>query len=207
MRITNVLLIAFFIITMSLASACKKANSSSASATKSTAETRSVGARVETKSPDGWFVIQDTKYIPVLDKLGQHLQTARQYFLNKDSKSAARHVREGAAFLSRESDKVSGENKDRLSAAVKDLNNLADGLEKGTVASINQLDSVFTKANRADIEHRFLVVDEGAWASFVEEPDNHFRQASTSFMRKDYKAWGCSLRARFPVCSENEKSS
>lgn len=190
MRIANIILITFFIITMSLTSACKKASSSSAAAAKPSAEVKPI----EAKSPDGWFVIEDTKYIPVLDEFGRHMQVSRQYFLKKDSKDAARHVREGATFLSQESGKVSGEDKARLGAAVKDMDNLADGLEKGTVTSIDQLDSVFAEANRADIEHRLLVVDEAAWVPFVEEPDDHFRQARADFMSSDYKGASAEIR-------------
>jgi hypothetical protein len=194
MRDIKIVLVATVIIATVLAPACKTADISSASAANPNAETAPSAAEVQAKSPEGWFVIEDTKYIPVLDELGRQMRDARQSFLNKLSNFAAWHVREGAAFLSRESDKVSGQDREHLFAAVEDLHSLAHGLDKGTVTSLNKLDSIFAEANRADIEHRFLVIDEEAWVPYVEQPDNHFRQARSDFLNKDYKAAAAEIR-------------
>lgn len=142
---------------------------------------------IASKTPEDWLVVEDTTFIPVIDELSRTMRTARQAFLNKDNKTAAADVRAGATFLSKESSIVSEEGGERIQEAVKGLEKLAGDLDSGKVTSVRRLDKVFINAHLADIEHRWLVVDETDWYPYVEEPDQHFRSAKEAFLKKEYQ--------------------
>jgi len=151
-------------------------------------------AEIQSKSPDEWYVVDETQFIPVLDDLGRHMLAARNSFLKKDNKAAAMHVREGAAFLTKEESKAREEDREKLKASAADLNNLAAGVEKGSVKGVKQIDTAYAKAHQADTERLWVIADEQIWAPYIEEPDSHFRRAHDDFLKKDYKAAATEIR-------------
>ena len=52
---------------------------------------------------------------------------------------------------------------------------------------MKQLDAVFVQAHGADIDQRWAVADETAWYPYVEEPDQHFKNAHDAFLSRDFK--------------------
>jgi hypothetical protein len=178
--------------------ACADANKTDDAATMPAASpvapAQSAKAEIQPKSPDGWYVIDEKQFIPVLDDLGRHMLAARESFLNKDNKAAATHVREGAAFLTNEESKAREEDREKLKSAVADLNNLAAGLDKDAVKNVRQIDAAYANAHQADMERLWVVADERIWVPYIQEPDSHFRRAHENFLKKDYRAAATEIR-------------
>lgn len=77
---------------------------------------------------------------------GDHLQKARERFLENDMKAAAGKIREAADVLAREIESAEGGAKEILSGTEKRLRTVADNVEQGGVKSVQQLDRLFDQA-------------------------------------------------------------
>ncbi len=187
--------IAIFFITLAGLTACDRRDEAErpadSAAPPSTVATPAK-AEIAPKQVNDWIVLEDTTYIPVLDDFGRSLLDARASFVKKDNKAAASDLRESAEILSKESPEASKSNQEAITAATGDLNRLADSIDKGEVRSVNQVDAVINNAYKADTERDWLVMNE--WAAYPDEPDQHFRQASDNFARKDYRDAAAEIR-------------
>lgn len=194
----TILMVSLALVGGVLLNACSstdKTNNATTTATTSPAATaQPAKAEIKSKSPDEWYVVDETQFIPVLDDLDRHMLAARDTFLKKDNKAAAMHVREGAAFLTKEESKAREQDRERLKATVSDLNSLAADLDKGAVRDVKQIDRAYVKAHQADMESLWVIADEQAWAPYIEEPDAHFRKAHDDFVKKDYRAAATEIR-------------
>jgi serine protease Do len=83
------------------------------------------------------------------NNIDQEFHKAHDNFLRKDFKDAAREIRQGVALFKRDADQATGEGKQQLEASIKDLNELADRVDKGVVTSVNELDQSFVRADHA----------------------------------------------------------
>jgi len=80
-------------------------------------------------------------------ELDQLFKKARENFPRKDFKDAAADIRKGQAFVKQEADRATGEAKQTLTASAQDLNKLAEELQKRTIRSVKDLDSVFARTH------------------------------------------------------------
>jgi hypothetical protein len=147
----------------------------------------SVKPEIPTKTPEDWLVVEDTTFIPVFDDVSRKMLDAQRAFLKKDNKSAAAAVRQSAADLSSESSGASVEGQRRIQAASNDLGHLAAELDSNKIRSVKQLDAVFLKAHGADIDQRWVAADETIWYPYINEPDQHFKNAHDAFASRDLK--------------------
>jgi len=108
------------------------------------------------KAPDGYILVEEDVTLILLDEADEHLQKGREGFLKKDLKAAAQEIREGAAFLRLEAGRATADGRKALLAAVRDLGKLADGVERGTVPAVKDLDAVFARAHQALARHHHL---------------------------------------------------
>ena len=106
----------------------------------------------------------------------EHFRNARESFLEKNVKAAAAEIREGAAFLKLETSYATGEAREALGASVGELERLAQGVEKGTVTSTQELRRAFARADRALAEE-------------------HLQNAAESWSQKEIKKAGHELNA------------
>jgi hypothetical protein len=90
-------------------------------------------------------------------------QKADEFFLKKDLKAAATEIRKGAGFLKEKVKEASKEGKKDLKASVHELENLAKGVERGTVTSEEKLKDTFARAYQALANHHYLKASE-FWA-------------------------------------------
>ncbi|MEJ2647934.1 MAG: hypothetical protein P8016_05950, partial [Sedimentisphaerales bacterium] len=79
----------------------------------------------------------------------ENLTKARESFLKKDYKTAAQNVRKTVAFMKTEEMNASTSGRKMLASSVNELDMLADNIQKGTVTSVNTLDSAFSRARDA----------------------------------------------------------
>jgi hypothetical protein len=177
-------------IFLGILTACTKKNDGTTSSSPSPstgAETKRKNVEIQRKTPDDWLVVEDTTFIPVIDDLSRKMLQARQAFLKKDNTTAAEDLRQSATLLSAESSGTSVGGRERIQAAARDLDNLANGVTGNKVSSVKQLDATFIRARNADIEQRWAVADETEWYPYVDEPNQHFKSAHDAFLRQDFK--------------------
>jgi hypothetical protein len=138
------------------------------------------------KTPEGWIVIQDKDYIPVIDGVSRELESARKAFMMKDPAAAATDVRATAELLSKQTSGTSRGLKENIDVAMKQLNALATDLDSKKTVGVKRFDAVIATAHRADLATDWLVVDESSWYPYIEEPNRHFQNAHAAFLAKDY---------------------
>jgi hypothetical protein len=61
------------------------------------------------------------------------------------------------------------------------------GLDDNKISSVKQLDVVFSQAHDADIRQRWVEANEITWYPYVQEPDEHFKNAHDAFLIWDFK--------------------
>jgi len=143
-------------------------------------------AEIAPKTPEGWIVIQDKDYIPVIDGVSRTLESARKAFMMKDPAAAATDVRATAELLSKQTSGTSRGLKETIDAAMKHLNALATDLDNKKTVGVKRFDAVIAMAHHADLATDWLVVDESSWYPYIDEPNRHFRNAHEAFVAKDY---------------------
>ena len=148
----------------------------------------------EAITPDGWVVVDNETFIPVVDKLGEHLEVARQAYLKGDNEAAAVAMREGSAFLKQELPQANKQGQASLNKASEDLMKNASLVESGKIDSVRDLDKVFAKAYQADTEQLWIVADEQNWIPIIEMPQQHWQTAKREFLNGKNKAAATEIR-------------
>ncbi len=160
---------------------------SQATQTKTVAD-KTIISQDETITSDGWVVADTETFIPVVDKLGEHLSQARRDYLKGDNMAAAVAMREGSAFLKQELPQADTQGQAALKQASDDLMKNASLVESNEIDSVKDLDRVFAKAYQADTEHLWLVADEEEWIPVIEKPQQHWQAAKDYYLDQDNQA-------------------
>ena len=163
------------------------------------ATARSFAAKTnETATPantgDDWLIIQGNNYVPVIDELGRNIRLARREFLETRFQAAAVEVRKGADFLKQEMGPASPAEKAKLNSAIKEMEELADSLDRNSVTSLEALDQVFAKAHQVDMENSWAVVGVEKWFPFVETTGQHMSKAREAYLKKDFSTAATEIR-------------
>jgi hypothetical protein len=79
----------------------------------------------------------------------QTFQKAKQDYLDKNLVATAEQIRKGSAYIKTEAEKASVTGKEALAASARELNKLADDVEKGTVTSVKRIEESFARAYQA----------------------------------------------------------
>ena len=90
-------------------------------------------------------------------------QKANESFLKKDFKASAAAIRKGSDFLKKETVAAGEEGKKMLTASTRELDKLADSVEKGAVKSDKKLKGAFSRAEHA-IANDYYVKATDSWA-------------------------------------------
>jgi len=101
-------------------------------------------------------VIEEDVLVVFVDEPAHHFHRVHEFFLKKHMKSAAEQVRVAAGFMKLEAARATDEGKEGLNASVKELERLADDLEKGVDVSGNALSHAFARAHHALANHHYL---------------------------------------------------
>lgn len=146
-----------------------------------------VGAASTRAMPSPWAPVNQDAWTLVMEEPQNHFMRARDDLSRKDAKGAASEMRLAGTFL-----KIQEK---RLEASVKQLNDLADGIESGTVVSAKEANDSFDSAIRVlDQRQAVLPVIEGADVMYMDEADYHLAQAKIYLDRKDNKAAAGDIR-------------
>ena len=141
----------------------------------------------------GWYYIEETTWIPVVDTLGRSLQKARHDISENRLDAAAANVRLGTAFLMDEIVKVEGSAKKELEDTVSLLNQIGLELEGGQVDKA-KIDKAFSAAHRADIEDRWVAATTEEWVPFLDQPEVHLNRARAHFLQKELDETALEIR-------------
>ena len=93
---------------------------------------------------------------------GSDFQKANESFLRKDFKASAAEIRKGSDYLKKETEAAGEEGKRMLAASARELDKLADSVEKGAVKSDKKLKAAFSRAEQA-IANDYYVKATESW--------------------------------------------
>ncbi|MFA9202027.1 MAG: hypothetical protein ACEQSC_00550 [Candidatus Nanopelagicaceae bacterium] len=195
---TKGLLATLLIVSTLTLGACQKQKQSSVQAEQpkisQNNQTKAAQDQNVTIDPDAWVVADNEIFIPVVDKLGEHLRQARQDYLKGDNIAAALAMRKGSAFLKQELPQADSKSKTAINKASEELIKNAALVKSGEIASVKELDQVFAKVYQANIEHLWIVADEQEWIPIIEMPQQHWQAAKKDYLAKDTKAAAREIR-------------
>jgi len=106
-------------------------------------------------------VVSEAK--PIATGLDKDLQQARENFLKKDLKTSAAAIRKGAAYLKSLGEQAQEKGKQTFLISQKEMENLADRVEKGAVKSVKEIDRIFARASHALARYHYQIAKE-SWA-------------------------------------------
>lgn len=165
-------------------------------------------APITAKSPSDWIQYDDLTVTPVLDDVSSHLAAARAALDKKDNAKASEAMQAAARALEAQGDraakldhqraaadlKAAKEVHAKMVALTKQLDATAAQIKAGKLNSTAELDKTIGKAQRADLERRWLVTDVTTWYPVADEPQRHFGAAVEAYAKKDYKAAAAEVR-------------
>lgn len=165
-------------------------------------------APLATRSPTEWIQFDDLTVTPVVDDVSRHLAAARAALAQKDRAKAAEAMHAAARALEAQGERAARLDRQHAAADLKaakevhakmvvlakQLDAAAAQIKSGKLADTAALDKTFGKAQRADLERRWLVADVTTWYPVSEEPQRHFGAAIEAFAKKDYKAAAAEVR-------------
>ncbi|MGB7631520.1 MAG: hypothetical protein WBM29_10650 [Candidatus Deferrimicrobium sp.] len=94
---------------------------------------------------------------------GSNFQKANESFLKKDFKASAAEIRKGSDYIKKETEAAGEEGKKMLTASTRELDELADSVEKGAVKSDKKLKAAFSRAEHA-ISNDYYAKATESWA-------------------------------------------
>lgn len=140
---------------------------------------------VATAWPEGWMVVHQEEWIPVLDDLGRRLHSARRSLSNGDRTAAAADVRSGLVYLEAQVSDANERDQAALARAIATLRAVMDRLSSEEEVTLEQLDIAFANAYRSDLEREALVVQTGSAVPYLERPEAHLNLAIERFLAND----------------------
>jgi len=110
---------------------------------------------------EGPGVISEAKAIATA--LAKDFQKARESFLKKDLKDSAAAIRKGAAYFKSLEEQGQEKGKQTFLTSQKELENLADRVEKDAVQSVAEIDRTFARVSHALARYHYQMAKE-SWA-------------------------------------------
>lgn len=161
-------------------------------------------APIAIRSPTEWIQFDDLTVTPVVDDVSRHLAAARAALAHTDNAKAAQAMHAAARALEAQASQAAQLDGQRA-AAEKDvraqmtalagkLETTAAQIKARQVNSVAALDRAIGKAQRADLERRWLLTDVTTWYPVAAEPQRHFGAAIRAYARRDYKAAAAEVR-------------
>ena len=165
-------------------------------------------APIVAKAPIEWIQFDDLSVTPVIDDVSSHLAAARAALASKDNAKAAQAMHAAARALQAQGDRAAKLDRQRaavdlkaakevhlkMSALTHRLDKAAAQIKAGKLSGTTAFDKTIGKAQRADLERRWLVSDVSTWYPVAEEPQRHFGAAVEDYAKKDYKAAATEVR-------------
>jgi len=149
---------------------------------------------------EGPGVVSEAKAIATgLDK---DFQKARERFLKKDLKESATAIRKGAAYFKSLEEQAQEKGKQTFLNSQKELENLANRVEKGAVQSVAEIDRTFARVSHALARYHYQMAKE-SWAMKETAKSGQELQAAGAHLESAVKqAGGKAESSAGPVIQE-----
>ena len=142
-----------------------------------------------TKRSEGRVSLAEEEVLIVLaDEASRHFHEARADLFRHENIGAATELLKGAAFVKLEANLASGEDKERLMAAIRDLDVLAYDTQMGGVVYVTDFDREFAQAEAALANHHLQQAKEAWGKQETKNAGLHLKAAMISLEN----AWGWS---------------
>jgi len=119
---------------------------------------------------------------------------AHESFLEKDFKASAAEIRKGSDFLRKEAESAGIQGKKMLAASSRELDKLADAVEKGAVKSDKKLKGAFSRAEHAVANNEYVKATD-AWAGKETKEAGHALNSAAEHMEQAAEWSGHKLKA------------
>ncbi len=136
--------------------------------------------------PEGQVLVDEYIFVVFVDEPEHHLGRARESFLKRDMKAAAAEIHTATGFLKLQAARASGGTKKALHASIKELDELARDVEKGTVATADKLEQPFARALHALAEHHHQKASQ-SWAKRATKKTGHDLKATAHHLEHGFK--------------------
>jgi len=159
-------------------------------------------------APSDWIQYDDLSLTPVVDDVSRALAAARTALAAKDNAKAAESLQAAARALHAQAEQAAKADKAqaatdaseardvqaRMAALVKQIDHTADQVRAGKIHDTSGLDRTLTRAQRADLDRRWVLTDVESWYPLTQEPQRHFTAALAEFAKKDYQSAALDVR-------------
>lgn len=149
-----------------------------------------------------WIQYDDLSVSPVVDDVSRALATARRALAARDNTKAADALHDAARALQAQADRAAKQDRTvaaadtkaardvqvRMAALAGQIDDTAAQVRAGRLASTAALDRILGKAQRADLDRRWVLTDVETWYPLTPEPQRHFTAALSDYTHKQYQA-------------------
>jgi hypothetical protein len=143
--------------------------------------------------PDGYVVVSEAEWIPVINEAGKKLEDAHDHFVAGDASATEADLRAAAKAI-REDEKIAqADDKSQLEQNAKDLDRLADQMSRGEVDGRTFV-KVLAEAYRSDVQTAWLYSEDDAIRPFLERPSQHSARALALLKARDYAGAAAEIR-------------
>ena len=115
-----------------------------------------LGQETTNRLPPTQVMIDTSILAAFVDEPCHHFEEARATLIAMDPRLAATHLRTSAAFLKLEAARATPQGRVPLVASARELANLAEAVEQGSVREASSLDGAFARAHYALAAHHCL---------------------------------------------------
>ncbi|BFO57417.1 hypothetical protein [Acidovorax sacchari] len=159
-------------------------------------------------APADWIQYDDISVTPVVDGVSRAIADARAALAAHDHAKAADALQAAARTLQTQADQATRQDRTqaaadardarntqvRMAALVRQLDRTAAQVRAGKIASTADLDRTFDKAQRADLDRRWVLTDVQTWYPLTREPQRNFVAALDDYAHQDYRAAAVKVR-------------
>lgn len=152
-------------------------------------------------APTEWIRYDDISVTPVVDDVSRALAKARTALAAHEPTKAADALHAAASALQAQAARAAqGDRRQaaadaqaardvqaRMAALAGQLDDTAAQVRAGRLGSTAELDRTLGKAQRADLERRWMLTDTETWYPLSAEPQRHFTAALADFTRRQYR--------------------
>jgi hypothetical protein len=117
----------------------------------------------------------------------ENFNNARESFLKKDYKAAAKDIQKCVKFMKSETKHASAGGKKALNSSIKELEKLAKDINQGKVTTVNTLDDAFSRARNAIAGNRQVKMMESKTKSAAAKTGNALKDTSSN--KKNGFSW------------------
>ena len=143
--------------------------------------------------PDGYLVVSEAEWIPVINEAGKELEAAHQHFVVGETDMTVADLRAASKAIREDQKMVEPDEKGILEQSAKELDRLAEEVIKGKV-DYETLEKALVKAYRDDVRISWLYSEDEAIRPYLDRPSEHSARALAMLARHDNAGAAAEIR-------------